>query len=47
LMDEFFRHLRLGKSKREALKAARSMVRKAGFEHPFFWSAFVLVGETN
>ena len=22
-------------------------IRKQGFEHPFFWSAFILVGETS
>lgn len=47
LMKSFFRNLRQGKSKSEALSAAKSELRHAGFEHPFFWSAFVLVGETK
>lgn len=47
LMESFFRNLREGKSKLEALSAAKAELRNAGFEHPFFWSAFVLVGETK
>jgi len=45
LMDEFFKSLKEGKSKLDAWTAARRQLRKAGFEHPFFWSAFVFVGE--
>ncbi|MBI5250337.1 MAG: CHAT domain-containing protein [Desulfomonile tiedjei] len=47
LMESFFNNLRQGKSKLEALTQARSELRSSGFEHPFFWSAFVLVGETK
>ncbi len=47
LMESFFKNLRQGKSKLEALTQARSELRSSGYEHPFFWSAFVLVGETN
>jgi CHAT domain-containing protein len=47
LMKGFFRHLRQGKSKLEAWTLCKREVRKAGFEHPFFWAAFVLVGEAN
>lgn len=47
LMENFFKNLRQGKSKLDALSEAKSELRSAGFEHPFFWSAFVLVGETK
>lgn len=47
LMESFFKNLRQGKPKLEALSEAKSELRSAGFEHPFFWSAFVLVGETK
>jgi CHAT domain-containing protein len=47
LMEEFFKHLKGGKSKRDAWTLARADVRKAGFEHPFFWGAFILVGEAD
>jgi CHAT domain-containing protein/Tfp pilus assembly protein PilF len=47
LMDEFFRQRKEGKGKLQALTAARAQVREAGYEHPFFWSAFVLVGESD
>jgi len=45
LMSQFFSELTRGKTKIEAFKFAREQIRKEGFEHPFFWSAFVLVGE--
>jgi CHAT domain-containing protein/Tfp pilus assembly protein PilF len=47
LMESFFKNLKQGKPKLEALSEAKSELRSAGFEHPFFWSAFVLVGETK
>lgn len=47
LADSFFKNLLEGKGKSEALKLARSEVRKAGYEHPFFWAPFILVGEVN
>jgi CHAT domain-containing protein len=47
LVEEFFRQVKLGKPKLEALKAARNSIRQQGFEHPFFWAAFILVGEVN
>lgn len=45
LTEKFFQHLKTGKSKLDALHAARNDIRAAGYKHPFFWSAFVLVGE--
>lgn len=47
LMDEFFKRLKAGKPRLEAWTEARAQVRKAGFEHPFFWASFVLVGEAR
>ena len=47
MMEEFFKGLKTGKSKREAWTNARIEVRKAGFDHPFFWGAFILVGEAD
>ncbi len=47
LVESFFKHLREGKNKLEALKLARDEIRKAGYDHPFFWAPFILVGEVN
>ncbi len=45
LMDEFFKNMKEGKSKLESWQEAKTHIRKEGFEHPFFWSAFVMVGD--
>jgi CHAT domain-containing protein len=45
LMNEFFKRLKAGDPKLQAWTSAKAAVRKAGYEHPFFWGAFVLVGE--
>jgi len=47
LVESFFRHIKEGKGKLEALKLAREEIRKQGYDHPFFWAAFILVGEVN
>jgi CHAT domain-containing protein/tetratricopeptide (TPR) repeat protein len=47
LVESFFKHVRAGKNKLEALKLARDEVRAAGYDHPFFWAPFILVGEVN
>jgi CHAT domain-containing protein len=47
LTESFFRHRKSGNSKLESLKLAREEIRNQGFEHPFFWAAFILVGETS
>ncbi|MFH0825485.1 MAG: CHAT domain-containing tetratricopeptide repeat protein [Pseudomonadota bacterium] len=47
LVERFFKHRKEGKSRLEALDVARKEIRAAGYEHPFFWSAFILVGETD
>jgi CHAT domain-containing protein len=45
LVEKFFQHLKEGKTKLDSLKSARDDIRNAGYKHPFFWSAFILVGE--
>jgi CHAT domain-containing protein len=47
LVGSFFMHIKEGKNKLEALKLARDEIRKAGYDHPFFWAPFILVGEVN
>jgi CHAT domain-containing protein len=47
MMKSFFRGLKDGKSKSEALSPARAELRNKGFDHPFFRAGFVLVGEVN
>ncbi len=47
LATSFFKHLREGKSKLEALRLAREEIREAGYDHPFFWAPFILVGEVD
>lgn len=45
LTEKFFGYLKQGKGKLEALRHARADIRRAGYEHPFFWAPFLLVGE--
>ncbi|MFC1836058.1 tetratricopeptide repeat protein [Thermodesulfobacteriota bacterium] len=47
LVESFFRHLKDGKSKLSALKLAGKEIREKGYDHPFFWAPFILVGEVN
>jgi tetratricopeptide (TPR) repeat protein len=47
LVENFFRHMKEGKNKLEALKLAREEIRKNGYDHPFFWAPFILVGEVD
>lgn len=47
LVESFLRHTRDGKTKLEALRLARREIRQAGFDHPFFWAPFILVGEID
>jgi CHAT domain-containing protein/tetratricopeptide (TPR) repeat protein len=43
--ERFFAHLQQGKDQLESLMLARSDLRRVGYEHPFFWAPFILVGE--
>ena len=45
LTEKFFGYLKQGQGKLEALRHARADIRRAGYEHPFFWAPFLLVGE--
>lgn len=45
--ESIFRSLRQDSSKLEALRHSRQEVRRAGYDHPFFWASFVLVGEVD
>ena len=47
LIEAFFKNLKEGKNKLEALKLSRDEIRKAGYDHPFFWAPFILVGEVD
>jgi len=47
LMERFFAHVKTGLSKSESLRRARADVRKAGYENPFYWTAFIMVGDAN
>jgi len=47
MVESFFRHMKEGKNKLEALKLARDEIRKEGYDHPFFWAPFILVGEVD
>ena len=45
LTERFFYYLKIGKKSREALKLARTDIRRDGYEHPFYWAPFILIGE--
>jgi tetratricopeptide (TPR) repeat protein len=47
LTERFCEYLFAGKNKLQALKLARNDIRKAGYDHPLFWAAFILVGEKD
>lgn len=47
LTEMFFQYRKEGKSKLEALQLARDEIKKEGYKHPYFWSGFILVGESN
>jgi CHAT domain-containing protein len=45
LIESFFKNLKDGRDKITSLEMARKGLREQGFEHPFFWAPFVLVGQ--
>jgi len=48
LMIEFHRRLLAGDTKAEALtKAKRLLMHDRGYEHPFYWAPFVVIGDGN
>lgn len=46
LARSFFRHLKDGESPPSSLRRARADIRKEGYENPFYWSSFILVGSS-
>lgn len=47
LMVKFFGCLKSGKDKLTALKDAKNYLRANGYDNPFYWAPFILVGEAN
>jgi CHAT domain-containing protein len=46
LMATFYRNLKAGKNKAEALRQAQlHLLRNRRYSHPFFWSPFILIGD--
>jgi CHAT domain-containing protein len=45
LANQFFEKLKAGKDKLTALHEARAELRRQGYEHPFYWASFILIGE--
>ncbi|MBI5247572.1 MAG: CHAT domain-containing protein [Elusimicrobia bacterium] len=45
LARDFFARLERGLTPRAALREARAELRRQGYEHPFYWAPFVLVGD--
>ena len=45
LMTSYYRYLKQGKDKAEALSLAKRKLRKQGYYNPFYWAPFILVGE--
>ena len=47
LAEGFFRNIRAGMTKSKALQEARQGIRSQGYDHPFFWAAFVIFGDST
>jgi CHAT domain-containing protein/Tfp pilus assembly protein PilF len=47
LMVKFFDGLKSGKDKLTALKEAKDYLRNNGYDNPFYWAPFILMGEAN
>ena len=47
LMFKFFDGLKNGKDKMTALKEAKNYLRNNGYDNPFYWAPFILMGEAN
>jgi len=45
LSNAFFKNLKEGKVPKEAIQLARNEIRRNGYEHPFYWSAFILISD--
>jgi CHAT domain-containing protein len=47
LAAKYFEQLKAGKDRMTALSEARTEIRRMGYEHPFYWAPFILIGEVN
>lgn len=47
LISNFFSHIRDGAVPSLALKQAKLDLRAHGFDHPFYWAPFILVGTSG
>jgi tetratricopeptide (TPR) repeat protein len=47
LVENFFKYIKSGKGRLEALRLARSDIRQDGYDHPFFWAPFILIGDAE
>jgi tetratricopeptide (TPR) repeat protein len=47
LMVRFFEGLKQGKGRMTALKEAKNHLRSAGYDNPFYWAPFILIGEAD
>ncbi|MEW6140128.1 MAG: CHAT domain-containing tetratricopeptide repeat protein [Thermodesulfobacteriota bacterium] len=47
LLEEFFKGRQQGLGKLQAWVRSKAVLREKGFEHPFFWASFILVGEKD
>ena len=45
LTSAFFKYIKKGKEPKEAIRLARSEIRRKGYEHPFYWASFILFGK--
>jgi CHAT domain-containing protein len=45
LMSEFFKRRKVGANNAQAWAGARRAIRSQGYDHPFYWGSFILVGE--
>jgi CHAT domain-containing protein/tetratricopeptide (TPR) repeat protein len=46
-MDSFYSHLREGNSPSKALQQAKIKMIRSPYDHPFYWAAFVLIGDAG
>ncbi len=44
-MEKFFTRRKNGDSKKESLKKAKVEMRREGYEHPHYWSGYILFGD--
>lgn len=44
LTERFFARLKEGQEPLDAVRGARADVRQDGYDHPYFWAPFILVG---